>query len=160
MVDQKLERKIQEKRQEIEELRAKIRDAETYISAMEEARRLLMRSVAGANQQRPLRPGTMIAAVVDFLSKRGGPAHISDLVVATGKENTAENRISLGGTLSTYVNKGVLTKVSPNTFALPGQADAKPGNEKVEPSVECDLRDPMDIPLAQPVSLDDDDIPF
>ena len=49
----------------------------------------------------------------------GKPLHISDLLVALGKETDHDNRAALSGSLSAYVRKHeIFTRPAPNTFGL------------------------------------------
>lgn len=55
----------------------------------------------------------------DILSFSGHALHIEELVKAIGKEPTRDNRVSLSGSLNSYVKKcQIFTKPAPNTFGL------------------------------------------
>jgi hypothetical protein len=60
-----------------------------------------------------------VAKARDAILKAGRPLHVSEILTVIGKPDEKEGRISLGGSLSSYVRKGeVFTRPDPNTFGL------------------------------------------
>lgn len=128
---QDIERLIQEKESEISKLKhgmteinIKIEAAKAYIQglrdilprAQKEGERAKRARVAPPSE---LRSGSAPALVKELLESRGAPLHIGQIVESIGKENTKENRVSLGSTLARYVRDGVIfTRPAPNTFGL------------------------------------------
>jgi len=91
-----------------------------------------------ANQEdTALRPGTALASAKEALEKAGRPMHISEILKAINKPVDKKNRLSLSGSLASYVRNGqIFRRPAPNTFAL---IEAK-GNANGE-SQEIDLPD-------------------
>lgn len=115
----KIEERLRKKEEEIQELEAKIRDARTYMQALQDVLKILPRSDRGPSNNGALRPGSSMSSVRDYILKQGRPAHVTELLEALGREPTRENRASLSGSLAAYVRKGeVFTRPSPNTFGL------------------------------------------
>jgi hypothetical protein len=115
----KIEEKLRKKEEEIQELEAKIRDARTYMQALQDVLKILPRSPVKVGNGGALRPGSSMSHVRDFILEKGQPAHVSELLEALGKEATREARASLSGSLAAYVRKGeIFTRPSPNTFGL------------------------------------------
>lgn len=122
-VREKLERRIREKESEIQQLNLRLMEARAYMQAMQDTLRLLPRegSVAmdGEDAEVSVKPGTALASVVKYLKEQGKPMHIMEILPAIGREATAAERASIGGTLSAYVRRGhVFTRPGPNVFGL------------------------------------------
>lgn len=97
--------------------------ARAYLQAIQDSIKALPReSSLQHNGDEPileLRPGTLLARAKEAIQKNGNPMHISALLTAIGIENTKKARVSLVGSLGTYVRKGsVFTRPKPNTFGL------------------------------------------
>ena len=83
-----------------------------------------------------LRIGTDLAKARDYLRKAGKAAHVTKIIEAIGKQVNKETRVSLSGSLSNYVRKGLIfTRPAPNTFGLVefGESD---GTDDAEVSSE------------------------
>lgn len=115
-----LEKKIERKRRELADLRAKEREAEIYIAALEDALKVLPRDgVNTGGADAVLRPGGNAALARAAILKRGEALHIDDLLGAMGKEVSRQNRLSVSGALAAYVRKNeIFTRPAPNTFGL------------------------------------------
>lgn len=117
---QDFEKRIAKKQQEITELELQIRDARSYLQALQDSLRLIPRD--GREQESPgssLRPGTGLSRARDVLLKVGKPLHINDLLEALGKPADKKNRLSVSGSLSSYARKNeIFIKTGPNTFGL------------------------------------------
>lgn len=117
---EELEKRIDKKRREIATLELQVRDARTYLKALEDTLEMMPRD----RQPRdyvvsPLRPGSYITKAKEALSQAGKPLHIQDLMVALGKAPTADARAAVAGSLSAYVRRGeIFTRPGPNTFGL------------------------------------------
>lgn len=115
---QRLEAKIRQKDQEIQGFELSIREAKSYLQALQDMLKMLPRNgdVRGPDA---LRVGSDMAKTRDAIRSAGKPLHISEILPAIGKENTKKNRVSLGGSLAGYVRKGaIFSKSAPNTFGL------------------------------------------
>jgi hypothetical protein len=119
-VRQDFEKRIGRKEQEIADLEGKIRDARSYIQALEDAMKIVPKDVLEQESDgRTLRPGSSMAKARDAVRKAGKPIYILDILKAIGKPQDKKNRISLAGSLSAYAKrKEIFTKPAPNTFGL------------------------------------------
>jgi hypothetical protein len=119
-IRQDFERRITKKQQEIEALELQVRDAKSYLQALQDSLRLFPREGdTGSSSGSGLRPGSALSKARDAIRKAGKPLHINDLLIALGKSQDKKNRISLAGSLSSYARKNeIFTKTAPNTFGL------------------------------------------
>lgn len=116
-IQRESERKIEKKRQEIAELKKQLITAETYLEGMLDMAKVLPRD--GEKKETVLRAGTDLAKARDFIKIHGCPQHVTEILKGLGKEVNKANRISLSGSLGSYVRKGIIfTKPDPNTFGL------------------------------------------
>lgn len=154
-----LERKIENKRQEIQELEAKIREATAFLQGMQEAAKLLPRETVAGSSPQMLRPGSEMARTQEFLAKIGRAAHISEIVEAITTEASKPKRESVGSSLASYSRKGeIFKRTAPNTFALI-DLDLNGASEEPEDSgPPSDFGD--DTGETTPDATDDDDMPF
>src|SRR5580698_6206937 len=115
---EKLEKRIEEKQNEVWHLRRQIRDAEVFIQALEEAVGLLPKEPADDGPI-TLRPGTNVDKARLALIAKGSPMHITELLKALGKPDDNDGRAALSGSISAYVRKNqIFTRPAPNTFSL------------------------------------------
>lgn len=121
-IKERLDDKIKKKEQDIAEYQAKIREAQVYIQAMQDAAKLLPREEAkNSKAEAVLRPGGSAHKAFLILKDAGMPLHIIEILKRIGMINNKTNRISIGGTLARYArNSEVFMKTAPNTFALLG----------------------------------------
>jgi hypothetical protein len=125
---QRLESRIRQKEQEIQSLELSIREAKSYLQALQDMLKMLPKD---GNARDTLRHGSDLAKARDAIRAAARPLHISAILSAIGKENSKKNRVSLGGSLSGYVRKeAIFTKPAPNTFGL---VDLPDGNAAVPP---------------------------
>lgn len=113
----KIEEKINKKEQEIQEHENKIREARTYIQALQDTIKILPRE----NNIDPMiiRPGSSIGKTQAFLRKVKKQLYINDILEGIGKKVTKKERVSLSGSLAGYVRKGeIFTRPAPNTYGL------------------------------------------
>jgi hypothetical protein len=120
-----LQRLADRKTQEIAELERRIDMARVYLQAIQDAIRALPRETQTAGNADEatgeLRAGSLLAKARDAIGSNGAPMHVNDILTAIGVENTKGNRVSLVGSLGSYVRKGaVFTRPAPNTFGLVG----------------------------------------
>ena len=136
----KIEDRIHKKKEEIQELESKTREAKSYIQALQDVLKLLPRDESGIAET-VLRSGSAASGTREAILKAGRPLHITELLAALGRENTREARSSLSGSLAAYVRKDeVFTRPRPNTFGL------------IEMPVEIEPPDaPPDEPPDEPV---------
>jgi hypothetical protein len=120
-----LDKKIERKKQELFDLERQLGEGRAYLSALEDARKLLPKE-AGSRQDFALRLGSDLANVQDALRKEGKPLHIEDLLQKIGKPSDKKHKISLSGSLASYVRDGrIFTRPAPNTFGLLEFADGE-----------------------------------
>jgi hypothetical protein len=124
------QRKIDRKRQEIlslqEQIRTldgQIREANSYIQALDEMLRLLPKESATPAQNSPpqftLRSGTTVARIKEILEEAGKPLHISTILKALDRPINNSTRAAVAGSISSYMRKGeIFTRPAPNTFGL------------------------------------------
>jgi hypothetical protein len=114
-----LDKKIEKKVEEVAELTQKLGEAKAYLQALQDTRRMLPREGEASETTPTLRPGSDIFKVREILQKEGQPLHVDELVRRLGKPVTKATKVSLSGSLGTYVrgNK-IFTKTGPNTFGL------------------------------------------
>ena len=127
-----IERRIKQKEEEAQRLRDELLKAEVYIEAMQESLRLIKKPSNAADGS-GIRPGSMIHQAQMILLQEGKPLYVGDLLNRMGREVTKMNRMSLSGSLGTYVrNKQVFTRPAPNTFGLIEFGDSEPGPDQGE----------------------------
>jgi hypothetical protein len=115
-IQRELERRIERKRQEIAGLKQQLNTAETYLEALLDTVKLLPKE---GDKEVALRAGSDLARARDFIKTHGRPQHVADIIKGIGKEVNKANKISLSGSLGSYVRKGIIfTKPAPNTFSL------------------------------------------
>lgn len=113
-----IERRIKQKKEEALRLREELFKAEAYIEAMQESLRLIKKT-SNAEDGIGIRPGSMIHKAQMVMRQAGKPLYVDDLLNRMGREVTKKNRMSLSGSLGTYVrNRQVFTRPAPNTFGL------------------------------------------
>jgi len=116
-IRKEIERKIDKKRSEVQDLQRQIDAAKSFIDGLQEALKL-----APPDEGAPaveLRAGTDLEKVRNILRDEAKPMHIDDIVTKMGKEYTGSMKLGLSGSLSTYAKKHkVFTKTAPNTFGL------------------------------------------
>jgi len=116
----KFEERIKRKELEIAEYETKIREARSYLQALQDSMKLLPKE----SQNTPLgsvtlRAGSYTYKVYEYLKKIGKPAHINDILKMIGKDVTNTEKVNLASTLGTYVRKKeIFTRTAPNTFGL------------------------------------------
>jgi hypothetical protein len=115
-----LQKKIDRKLLEIHDLENQVRQAQSYIQALEDTLKMLPREGANEGQgAQYLRPQSAVAKAHDAIRKAGKPLHITELLAALGKATTRANRAGLSGSLAAYVRKGeIFTRPAPNTYGL------------------------------------------
>jgi hypothetical protein len=113
---------IERKQAEIRELEVRIREAQSYLQALQDSAKLLPKEVDNngvVSAGFSLRPGTSLAKVRDIIKEVGTPMHINDILSRLCKTIDNQNRVSLVGTLGSYSRKGrVFSRTAPNTFGL------------------------------------------
>jgi len=104
---------------EISNLRLQLAQAEAYLQAIQDSIKVLPKEPANGRAESELRPGTLLSQARDILKSEGKPMHVNEILKGIGKTVDKGNRISLAGSLSAYVRKGVIfRKTGPNIFAL------------------------------------------
>jgi hypothetical protein len=135
-IQRELERRIEKKRQEIAGLKQQLGNSETYLEALLDTLKLLPKE---GDKEVVLRPGTDLAKARDFIKVHNRPQHVTDILKGIGKEANKANKISLSGSLSGYVRKGVIfTKPSPNTFSLLELENVEEAKPEADPMVKLD----------------------
>ena len=118
-VREQFQKLIDRKQQDIKDLELQLEKARTYAQALQDSMRLLPKEFSSADREQSLRPGTALAKAREALKVAGKPMHISDILKAIGKPPDKKNKLSLSGSLSTYVrNRQIFSRPAPNTFGL------------------------------------------
>ena len=134
-IRENFQRLIDKKQQEIEQHELQVREAKAYIQALQDSMKFLPREAATASVDHNLRPDSALAKARDAIRAAGTALPIANILKAIGKTQEKKNRVSLAGTLSSYVRTGkVFTKTAPNTFGL-----LEFGNSQAETTGEDDL---------------------
>jgi hypothetical protein len=116
-IREQFQRMVDRKQQEIRELELQIEKAKAYVQALQDSMRFLPRE--NGVDETSLRPGTALAQARDVLRSSGKPMHISEILKALNKPVDKNNRLSLSGSLSSYVRNGqIFNRPAPNTFGL------------------------------------------
>jgi hypothetical protein len=120
-----LQRLADRKSQEIADLERQIDMARAYLQAIQDSIKALPKESPsqGNTAEAPadLRAGSLLSRAKDAIQKKGAPMHISEILAAIGVENTKNTRVSLVGSLGSYVRKGqVFSRPGPNIFGLAG----------------------------------------
>jgi hypothetical protein len=119
-----LQKLLERKEQEIADLEVRLCEARAYAEALRESIRLVskgeIQNGSSSNSTAPtLRPNTLLFQVREALLKHGKSMYITDLLSAVGRPVDPKQRVSLAGTLSSYVREGkIFSKTAPNTFGL------------------------------------------
>lgn len=119
-VRQDFERRIAKKEQEITELELQLRDARSYVQALQDAMKIVPKDMLEQTASgRGLRPGSALSKARDAIKKAGKPLHVQEILKAIGKPQDKNNRVSLSGSLSFLVRKKeIFTRPEPNTYGL------------------------------------------
>ena len=145
---EQVQKRIDQKQQEIRELQAKIRDAEIYIQALQELNRVLPKEVNGSQPEQTLRKGSLVYKAREAIRSAGQPVHISELLRMLDLPVDKKHRASLSGSISGYARRSeIFTRPEPNTFGL---LELK--SQSQEP--------PADFGLPSENEITDDDIPL
>ena len=119
---------------EIRHLELQVAQAEAYLQALQDSMKLIPREQKDLNElgtEPVLRAGSALAQAQDILKAAGRPMHISEILKAMGKPNEKNERISLSGSMASYVRKGsIFRKTGPNRFSLIGMNDPAPLSEE------------------------------
>jgi hypothetical protein len=117
-----IEKKIENKRQEITEFEAKVREANAFLQGLQEALKILPREEREEEERSPeqiLRSGSHMAKARDYLRRVGRPMHITEILKNIGLDVTKNNRVSLSGSLGSYARRELIfTHTGPNAFGL------------------------------------------
>lgn len=116
-------KRIDKKRAEIASLEMQIREAASYIQALEDMLKLLPRDTPGQADgpaiRTELRPGSVVAKARDAIFSAGHSLHITDILKSLGRPMDNISRAAVSGSLSAYVRKNeIFTRPAPNTFGL------------------------------------------
>lgn len=114
-----LARRIEKKQEEIFSLEMQMREARSYLQALEDMVKILPREGAKEPAEAILRPNSTIGKAREAILSAGRPLHIQDILAAVGKPSTREARAALSGSLASYVRRSeIFTRPAPNTFGL------------------------------------------
>ena len=127
-----IEKRIERKRRDLEELEQKSREARIYIQALEDTLKILPREgVNNGNADSVLRPNSNVARARGAILRAGSPLHVSAILEALRKPPTKSARAAISGALGAYVRRGeIFTRPAPNTFGL---VELDPRDEQEEP---------------------------
>ena len=153
----KIEDRIRRKDAEIQELEAKIREAKSYVQALQDVMKLIPHDES-VQAETVLRAGSAVAEAREIILTNGQPLHISGILTAMGRELNRKNRSALGGSISAYVRRGeIFTRPAPNTFGLVEFA-AEVDDHPLAP--EATSEPPADFGTDDDGPGFDEDIPF
>lgn len=154
-----IEKRIENKQQEIIALDQTIRRNRAFIAGLQEALKLLPRDDGDRSPNQLLRAGSVMAKVREFLKNRGEPLYINDILKGIGKEVNKKNRISVGGSLGNYARRGeIFSRTAPNTYGLISFASA---TEEAEATTSTEEEPPEDFGVTHKNKAPtDEDIPF
>jgi hypothetical protein len=111
------EKLIEKKRGEIVDAQKAIAAAEAYIQAMLDAIKKLPKEESALAPS--VRPGSDVEKIRDAILNAGKPLHLSEIILALGRNDDADSKAKIAGLLGWYTTKGkVFTKTAPNTFGL------------------------------------------
>lgn len=117
----KLQDKIKKQMEKIDKIESELREAQVYLSALQDTLKLAPRSNGSTNNIAKLRSGSLVALARDCLRKAGKPMHVKNILVSIGKEVNRSNRVSLSSSIRGYIRKDQIFTSdvdSPNTFGL------------------------------------------
>jgi hypothetical protein len=136
MSRKKIEEKVRKKEQEIQELEAQLRDARTYLQALQDVLKMMPRDDGQNDPDVIIRPGSSVDETRQIILTHGKPLHITDILKAMGREPTRENRSSLSGSLAAYVRRNeIFTRPMPNTFGLVELSDKAVDAPTIHPPI-------------------------
>jgi hypothetical protein len=122
---EQIQKKIDAKEQELNDLQNQIREGRAYIQGLQETLKIVGREqqdtfeASDRTKVAVLRHGSLLSHAREAILKAGKPLHITSILKAIGKPDDKHNRISLSGSLAAYVRKGeIFTRPEPNTFGL------------------------------------------
>jgi hypothetical protein len=116
--EREIQKRIKQKEEEVSELRQKLVQAQAYLDAMKDSLRLIQKT-SGGNGSDSLRPGSLVDKARKAIQEAGKPLHVDKILKLIGKEATKQNKISLSGSLASYVRQRIIfTRPAPNTFSL------------------------------------------
>lgn len=121
-------KRVERKRQEIGELETQIKQANSYLQALEDTLKLLPREgLTGEGATLVLRPNSSVAKAREALKKAAKPLHVNEILASIGRPQDRVNRSGLNSSLSMYVRKGeIFIRTAPNTYGLTEFADSTP----------------------------------
>jgi hypothetical protein len=157
------QKRIEKKQQEIENLKGQIREAEVYLQALQDSVKLLPKEGDDDfRSPRTLRPTSKLGKAKEAIKRAGRPLHISELLNAISVENNKRNRLSLSGSLASYVRRNeIFTRPEPNTFGLIELGHIS--SQEPPPGFglpESDLTNEPEAEIESPEVPSDEDIPF
>ena len=119
MSRKKIEERIRRKEQEIQELESQLREARSYLQALQDVVKMMPRDDAQDDPEVTIRSGSFVDEARQIILAHGAALHIMDILRAMGRDLTKENRSSLSSSLAAYVRRNeVFTRPKPNTFGL------------------------------------------
>jgi hypothetical protein len=155
-IKEELRKRIERKQEEIREIEIRLREAQSYLAALQDMLKLIPRD-QDEDPSQVLRPGSAVCRAREAIKKAGKPLHITEILIALGAETSKKNRVSLSGSLSGYAKRGeVFLRSAPNTFGLrefpPARmrANAEPppgfGVVREDETLDSDLRSLDEVP--------------
>jgi uncharacterized protein YabN with tetrapyrrole methylase and pyrophosphatase domain len=157
----RLEKIIETCREDIAKMEIDLSSKKSFLQGLQEALKIYPKDgVSETQSETLLRHGSDMAKARDFLTTHGKPAHVSEIVVGIGKENTKENRVSLAGSLANYARKeDIFKKTAPNTFTLVNFKNFKQVSETVGQRTQ-EIPANFGVDYLHEPNNNDDDVPF
>lgn len=128
-----LQRMAERKSQEIAELERQIDLAKSYHQALQDAIKSLPRDAVNMEERSSeLRPGSLMAKAKNAIEVNGKPMHVNEILMALGIAPTKASKVSLVGSLGSYVRKGLIfSRPAPNTFGLISMKSEEPSSRSL-----------------------------
>lgn len=127
-IQSEIENRIKRERRKLAELRNEITRREAFVQGLLEAMKMLSANETEARELPDTRRTVSdVKRAYDLLCGVHQSLHISDILKGIGKEDTKQNRMSLGSSLARYARKGeMFQREGPNEFSA---IDAGPSEE-------------------------------
>jgi hypothetical protein len=140
---EQIQKLIDKKAIEINDLQHRLIEAKAFVHGLQESLRLAPKSgdEDGGESKSGTEPreGSFVAQAREYVKLIGKPVHISEILKGLGRENTARNRASGSGSISSYARRGeIFVRTKANTFGLIGMEPKKAAGPPANFGVESD----------------------
>ena len=117
---EEIQKRLDKKKVEIAALESQLALARAYAQALEDTIKIAPREGGAlASEPAALRPGTLLAKTRQLILDAGKPLRIEEILKGLGLEDTKRTRVSLVGSLGSYVRTNkFFNRPRPNVFGL------------------------------------------